>query len=391
MQRGLTGQAMRGRLLLGGFSVQAQAVRPPVPRIWVGLPLPDGLSVRVLMLPGQEVGEFVKVAGALEQIWRVHAVRVTNPERRVVELRVYRRDPIPGVVVRDPSQAAPVADPGTGPDRRMPLAPVVGVREDGGLWLLNFRIIPHWMITGITRSGKSTLLHALMVALAHLPVAIVGLDLKGGLELSLYGPRLSGLATNKKEAADLLGDLLALADVRMAECRAAGVQSVWALPVVPAPVVVLVDEIAELYLQADSSEKAVRDRCASALLRLAQVGAALGFYLVVSGQRIGSDLGPGVTALRAQLGGRVCHQVADKETAVMTLGDLAPDAVEVALMLTGGHQGYAVATDLGRGWVRVRSVLTSPDEARAAAEKYAVMAPDLPGIARPDYQGGDAR
>ncbi|MFD8452050.1 hypothetical protein [Streptomyces coelicoflavus] len=49
------------------------------------------------------------------------------------------------------------------------------------------------------------------------------------------------------------------------------------------PVAVIVDEIAEL-------------------------------FLAVTGQRAGSDPGPGATALRAQPGGRVCHRVADCQT-----------------------------------------------------------------------------
>lgn len=389
MQRNLTGPAAANRLFLGGYSVQAQAVRPPIPRLIVGRPTRDGLSARVLMLAGQEVGEYAKCSGAMEQIWRVHTVRVTNPQRRWVELRLYHSDPIPGVVVRDPDAPDPPADPSQRPYKGMALAPVVGVREDGGLWAIDFRRVPQQMIVGITQSGKSTLLHALVVGLAPLPVALVGIDLKGGLELSVYGPRLSGLAVDKKEAADLLGDLITVGQDRMASCRAAGVQSVWSLAVVPPPVFVFVDEVAELYLQGDSSEKALRDRCASALLRLAQIGAALGIHLVVSGQRIGSDLGPGVTALRAQLGGRVCHRVADEETAKMTLGDVAPAAVEVALVITPAQQGFAVATDDTGGWMRVRSALTSPDEAGAAAVRYAAMTPVLPGITRPDYQGGD--
>lgn len=263
------------------------------------------------------------------------------------------------------------------------------MRETGTAWVLDFRRTPHVMVVGITQSGKSTLLHALVVGLAPLPVALVGIDLKGGLELSVYGPRLSGLAVDKKEAADLLEDLLILAQERMAQCRAAGVQSVWSLPVVPAPVFVFVDEVAELYLQTGRDDKPLRDRCSSALLRLAQIGAALGFHLVVSGQRIGSDLGPGVTALRAQLGGRVCHRVADEETAKMTLGDIAPEAVTVALQLTPAHQGFAVATDDAGGWSRVRSVLTTSDEAAGAAARYASLTPSLPGITRPVFAGGD--
>jgi S-DNA-T family DNA segregation ATPase FtsK/SpoIIIE len=387
LQCGLSGTAQGTRLFLGGYSVQAQAARPPIPRLWVGRPLCDGLMARVVLLPGQTPAEYVKHAVAMAHTWRVHAVRVSSPERGFVLLRVYYADPIPGVVVRDRRAVAPVADPSRVPDKAMPLQASIGLREDGRAWVLDFRLVPHWMITGITQSGKSTLLRALFVALAWLPLAIIGLDLKGGMEFTVFGPRLSGLATDKKEAADLLSDVMGIAQERKAACRAAQVQSVWSLPVVPPPIVILVDEIAELYLQGDSAGKALRDRCASLLLRLAQIGATLGIHLVVSGQRIGSDLGAGVTALRAQLGGRICHRVADEETANMTLGDIAPDAVAVALMLTPAHQGFAVATDNDGGWLRARSVLTAPEMAAATAQQYAAMTPALPGLTHPG--GGD--
>ena len=67
---------------------------------------------------------------------------------------------------------------------------------------------------------------------------------------------------------------------------------------------VLVDEVAELFLIADKSEKDQVTRTGTALLRVAQLGRAFGVYLIVCGQRIGSDLGPGVTALRSQLSPR---------------------------------------------------------------------------------------
>jgi predicted AAA+ superfamily ATPase len=44
--------------------------------------------------------------------------------------------------------------------------------------------MPHWLIVGATRSGKSTLIHAIVVRLADQGVALVGIDLKGGLELA---------------------------------------------------------------------------------------------------------------------------------------------------------------------------------------------------------------
>lgn len=69
---------------------------------------------------------------------------------------------------------------------------------------------------------------------------------------------------------------------RMRACRTAGVRSIWELPdkLRPMPVVVIVDEIAELHLSDGRREsKAEAEQCSTPLLRLAQLGAALGMYL----------------------------------------------------------------------------------------------------------------
>ncbi len=389
VQVGLVGDPRGARIVIAGMAVQGQTLRPVVPVLRPSGPTRDGLTARVRLLPGQVPEQYAKEAAAIMHAWRMHVVRVTSPRRGWVEFRAYRFDPFAGIVRRDPN-----APPGPSVDRpsaEMSLAVTVGLREDTQAWVIDLRTVPHWMIIGATRSGKSNLVHAIVVALAVLPLALIGIDLKGGLELSVYGRRLSGLATSRKEAADLLEEVLELAFARMADCRAAGVQSVWSLPKVPPPVVVIVDEVAELYLKGESSERALRERCASALLRLAQLGAALGVHLLICGQRIGSDLGDGVTALRAQLGGRVCHRVNDEESAKMALGDLFPEAVAAALLLTPAEQGIAITTDGAAGWVRGRSALTTADQAAETARRWASKTPQLAGITRPEFaRGGEA-
>jgi S-DNA-T family DNA segregation ATPase FtsK/SpoIIIE len=114
------------------------------------------------------------------------------------------------------------------------------------------------------------------------------------------------------------------------------------------------------------------------LVRLAQLGAALGVHLVVAGQRVGADLGDGVTALRAQLGGRICHRVTDPGTAVMTLGDLFPDAVDAAQSITPGERGVAITTDADGMWLRARSVLTTTAGVEETVAQYAHLRPSLP-------------
>jgi S-DNA-T family DNA segregation ATPase FtsK/SpoIIIE len=314
-------------------------------------------------------------------------VRVTSPQRGVVVIEALITDPLAGVVLRDTTR--PILT--TGPADRPVLALLAGVTERGRSWIINLRLIPHWLIVGATRSGKSTLIHALVTRLAPQAVAIVGIDLKGGLELSVYGRRLSGLATTRAEAVKILSAVLEIVFERMEDCRRAAVRAVWELPTPPPPIVILIDEVAELYLvtnSKDREETAQREQVAATLLRLAQLGGALDVHLIVGGQRFGSDLGPGATALRSQLGGRVCMHVNDPETAHMVLGDLFKDAVAVAQMITPDERGTAVTSDGADSWVRAKGTLTSPEEAADVAYVTAKLTPVLPGIDVPWNDGG---
>ncbi|ULR51876.1 FtsK/SpoIIIE domain-containing protein [Streptomyces deccanensis] len=359
------------RGLLGDVVVKGDPLRPIAPRISFPRATRMGLTVLVRLHAGQTPATYLKAADALVHAWRVHAVRVTSPERGLVLLTATASDPL--------------ARPGLATAPAALLSALIGALESGGAWVMDLRLVPHWLITGATRSGKSTLLARLIAQLAPQPVALVGIDCKGGMELGLFGGRLSAIATCRREAVAVLSTLVVDMQDRMAACRSAGVRSIWELPekLRPVPVVVIVDEIAELYLSDGTREsKAEAEQCSTLLLRLAQLGAALGLHLVVAGQRVGSDLGPGVTALRAQLGGRICHRVNDPGTAEMTLGDLNKDAVAVAQSITAEEQGVAVCTAPDGGWSRARSHLTTTEQAVSTARKHAEMVPELPALGR---------
>ncbi|MGW2786711.1 FtsK/SpoIIIE domain-containing protein [Streptomyces populi] len=358
------------RGLLGDLVVKGDPLRPLTPRCSFPRANRLGLTVAVRLHAGQTPATYMKAADALVHAWKVHAVRVTSPERGLVLLTATASDPLerPGLATA-PAEL---------------LSALIGVLESGGAWVMNLRVVPHWLIVGATRSGKSTLLARLITQLATQRVALVGIDCKGGMELGLFAGRLSALATCRREAVAVLSALVVDMQDRMSACRTAGARSIWELPekLRPIPVVVIVDEIAELYLSDGTREgKAEAEQCSTLLLRLAQLGAALGIHMVVAGQRVGSDLGPSVTALRAQLGGRICHRVNDPGTAEMALGDLNKDAVIVAQSISAQERGVAVCTGPDGGWSRARSHLTPTDEAVSVTRKYAAMTPDLPGLA----------
>jgi S-DNA-T family DNA segregation ATPase FtsK/SpoIIIE len=80
--------------------------------------------------------------------------------------------------------------------------------------------------------------------------------------------------------------------------------------------------------------------------------------------------------------------VNDPESALMTLGDVWPEAVAQAQLITAMEQGTAVTADGLGSWTRARGTLTSPAEAAAAARLHASLTPVLAGMTRP--QVGEA-
>ncbi|MEV4183891.1 FtsK/SpoIIIE domain-containing protein [Streptosporangium canum] len=343
------------------------------PWMWFPLPTRYGWRVTLHLLEGQIPDDYAQVAERLAHSWGVHAVRVSSPRPGRVVLAATIRDPLVRV------DRFPVSTE--------LLKVTVGRLETGKPWIIDFRTVPHWLNAGATQSGKSNLANALIVGLSSQPVALVGFDLKGGVEFTPYGSRLSALATSRAECVGLLDDLVGLMVDRMTACRAAGARNIWQLPDDrrPVPVVVLVDELAELYLMADKSEKDEIAKTSTALLRVAQLGRAFGIYLFCCGQRIDSDLGPGVTALRAQCSGRICHRVNDPETATMTLGDLDPAALVSARAIASETPGVAIVASQDGQWYRARSFYVSEAAAEHAARMYADLTPSWTEITTGDH------
>ncbi|MFI9641605.1 FtsK/SpoIIIE domain-containing protein [Micromonospora sp. NPDC051925] len=399
---------------LGPLVVKGRPIMPVLPLLTRIRPRTFGATAVILLHPGQIPEPFVNAAEAMAHAWRVHAVRVDPRQRGRVRLTILTADPLTTNHRDDAADwatgPAPASAAGTSRSDRgaaieaaasttptvvagadaaaVPgdLAANVGHREDGRPWVIDLVTFPHWLITGATQSGKSTLINAAVARWAARPIALVGIDCKGGMELAPHAPRLSALATDRAEAADVLAQLVTETQQRMRLCRQHGARNIWQLPPAlrPVPVIVVVDELAELYLVASRADKDEALRATTNLLRLAQLGAALGVHLVVAGQRVGSDLGPGVTALRAQLAGRICLRVNDEETVDMTLGDLYPDAVEAAQQIDPAAKGIAVTTANEAGWIRARSVYLPPETLDTVITATAHLAPRLPGLTPPN-------
>jgi len=352
-------------------TVARREVRPVPPKVKRVRCCSTGLRVRLRLPAGLEPADVAAASVRLRHAWGVHAVHVAEVKPGVVELRMTGYDVLRSV--RMPRQGLPTDA----------LVVPVALREDGTAFVRDYRAIPHALTLGANQSGKSMYLRNLITALARRPVALVGIDCKRGVEQRRFSPRLSALATTPDEASGLLDALVGVMEDRFDLLSDRGVSDLWDLPEDdrPVPVVVLVDEVAELFLVATKKDEARRDEMVTALVRLAQMARAVGIYLEVCGQRFGSELGRGATLLRAQLTGRVVHRVNDKQTAEMGLGDIAPEAIPVATTIPPDRPGLAVAGDASGTWSRIRTVEIAPDDAAAVCRACAHLTPDLAALA----------
>ncbi|WP_405934779.1 FtsK/SpoIIIE domain-containing protein [Streptomyces longwoodensis] len=377
---GLTVPPSRWRLALARIANRPvpESRAPSIRRV---RPTRTGLVLRLKLRPGQDAFDIAAASDRLRHSFSMYGVTSREIRSGVVELRMTGYDVL--------KQVRMPADPDTRP-MRVPVA----LREDGTIHYRDYRAIPHALTLGATESGKSVYQRNLVAGLAPQDVALVGIDCKQGVELFPLARRFSALADNPDTAAELLDALVRhmedvyqliraeqriTSDVPDADIAA----DIWALPVDlrPTPIVVLVDEVAELALYANKEEEKRRDRIITALARLAQLGRAAGIYLEICGQRFGSELGKGITMLRAQLTGRTAHRVNDESSANMAFGDISPDAVLAAIQIPADMRGVAIAGDSTGGWHRIRAPHTTLRKAVNTCNRYADRTPDVPALA----------
>ncbi|NML54840.1 plasmid transfer protein [Streptomyces sp. R302] len=380
---GLTVQPSRLRAFMVRNVARRSEVQPVPPKVRRVRGTSTGMRVTLRLPAGLEPADVMAASERLRHAWGVHSVHVVETKPGFVELRMTGYDVLRRV--RMPRSRRRLSGS---------LAVPVALREDGSAFVRDYLKVPHALTLGANQSGKSMYQRNLIAQLARLDVALVGIDCKRGVEQRGYAPRLSGFATTPEEASGLLDVLVGEMEDRFDLLSFAGVADIWALPETarPVPVVVLVDEVAELFLVAGKKDEERRDRMVMQMIRLGQMARAAGIYLEVCGQRFGSDLGRGATTLRAQLTGRVVHRVNDKQTADMGLGDIAPDAVVAVTAIPPDRPGVAVAGDTSGGWTRIRTPELSAAEVADICAQHADLTPDLPALAayRPAQTDGIA-
>lgn len=299
------------------------------------------------------VGAPVRFAGA---VGHALAVEVPNERRAVVQL---------ASVMDMATEGDPELDgPSTG------LVVPFGLDVAGNPVTVPLYRLPHVLVAGATGQGKSTWVNACLVSLLTQAdrgqMRLVLIDPKQ-VELARYahvGLLALPVATDADSARSALSWVVEEMERRYTAMREAG-----QVLTTEAPVVVVVDELADLML-----DKATRTLIEPMLVRLASKGRAAGVHLILATQRPSVDVVTGI--LKANVPTRLAFAVASQTDSRVILDQNGAES------LVGNGDGMVqLAGKLGV--VRVQAPMVSDDEVvRAVAAHYQAPAAPAPPAVR---------
>jgi hypothetical protein len=175
----------------------------------------------------------------------------------------------------------------------------VGVGEQNKIKWVNFTDFPHWMVVGQTGTGKSNFINVMFSSLISqykpADVRIVAVDLKGGVELSIYQdvPHLLGSVVQSVDVfAERLAQLEAEMSERFAALKEAGARDLptynqrSSFPM--ARIIVIIDEFSSVESQGELT-KSIHN----SMMQLTSKGRAVGINIVICTQSPRVDIVPG--------------------------------------------------------------------------------------------------
>jgi hypothetical protein len=334
-----------------------------------------GFRLEVVMLDGQTIDNYRKAAESLANCFEVEEVRISQDRPKVACITPVTSDPLGPVVELTPDTLMPAKDLDSVP---------MGMAEDGTVWHGLLDQVSE-VVGGNPGGGKSVYINVKLANLASRDdFQVIGIDLKGGLEMGDWEGRSAASAYDQQTAAEVLAQLVELHNARMPYVRQAGKAKLTALgysadhPLV----LVVIDEAAELFSpqSSDKEAKALAAECMSAVSLLIRLGRATGIFVLLATQRPGADVIP--TLLRDTCQQKTAFRTTTPEQSRMILGDLASAADYSPTQIKMTQPGVAVTvTDKGVTQ-RVRSFYISEESRREVVQRTAHLTRSLPDLIR---------
>ena len=205
----------------------------------------------------------------------------------------------------------------------------------------------HTLIIGLTGSGKGSAMASYIDGMSQLRedglVQLWGIDLKGGVEMAMYGSLFdSHHAYTLDEAIALLQELSDECNRRMDYMRG------WSRDLAPTPdhprIVLMIDEAAELH---GGTDRKKNDQATHLLDSILRRGRALGIVVVALSQDPRVDSVP----LRARFPQRVALRLNSEDEATMLLGREAIERGATPWLISADQQGAGFVWDQSVGTV----------------------------------------
>lgn len=241
--------------------------------------------------------------------------------------------------------------------------PVGQIRERNSTIFLDFEQIPHIVIGGATRYGKSNFINSLVCSLVTSEPENVKfhlIDLKGGVELSDYEnlKQTVSIAYEPEQALETLKgayDEMIKTQKLMRKLGGKKVQDVG----IKTRHFIIIDEVGELNpdeavdkkdIKKDGvivhkSEKTIKEECQVYMSKIARIGAGLGFRQILASQYLTGDVIP--RQCKQNSDGKLCfHVQSDVASRVIlnqTGAELLPDVKGRAIWLTASKK-YTLQT-----------------------------------------------
>ena len=191
--------------------------------------------------------------------------------------------------------------------------------------------LTHTLVVGPAGLGKSTFLHQLVLQLATDPTATDAVhlvDLKFGLEFAPYGKAAPHIHVIERyaELRAVLPALISVMESRIAELKAAGATS-WSGP----PILLIVDEFAQIMLEPDTKDG--RQQILDGFIRLGNQARAAGIFLWVQVQHAVAETLP--TPLRRNLTATIAFRQPSAQAAALLFGDTGDMPADITRLKPG--------------------------------------------------------
>lgn len=326
-----------------------------------------GFRLDIVMLAGQTVDNYRKASDALANAFQVAEVRVSQPRPKVVSLTPVVSDPLMDGIGLTPDTLVPAAD--------LEWVPM-GRDENGETWSVPLNQTSS-VFGGVPGAGKSVAINVFLANLSHREdLQIIGMDMKGGLELGDWADRCSATAFDQEKAVEVFAQLMDLHKSRMLMLRSKGFASMNNLgyskerPLY----LVVIDEAAELFTPETNSKEAkqVAADCLSYVSRIVRLCRATGIVVLLATQKPTTDSLPSI--IRDNAGFKVAFRCTTPEQAVAILGDGVRLADFSPTAIKKNEKGVAVAVDADGALRRVRAFYITEQSRREVVRRTAHLA-----------------